>query len=165
MKLLIIGNAGCGKTYLAKKISKSKNIPIFHIDNIWFKPGGYGKEFERTSLERKEMIKNIMGKSKYIIEGASGITAKQFAPKVSHIIWVSYPKTVCINSIKTRKLPTGQKSTPQQTQFLVNMAKEYYNKNNKSSVSLTIHKDIFNNFKGSKYMLVSREDANNLKVF
>jgi adenylate kinase family enzyme len=46
MKLLIIGNAGCGKTYLAKKILSQKNIPIFHIDNIWFKPGGYGTEFE-----------------------------------------------------------------------------------------------------------------------
>jgi adenylate kinase family enzyme len=59
MKLLIIGNAGCGKTYLAKKISSLKKIPIFHIDNIWFKPGGYSKEFERTSLQRKKIIKDI----------------------------------------------------------------------------------------------------------
>jgi hypothetical protein len=105
-----------------------------------------------------------MTKSHYIIEGASGITAKQFAPKVTHVIWVAYSKQICINSIKTRKLPSGQKSTPQQTQFLVNMAKKYYNKNNKSSISLLIHESIFNNFKGSKYKLVTREDANNLKI-
>lgn len=164
MKLLIIGNAGCGKTYLAKKLSIQKKIPIFSIDNIWFKPGGYGKEFERTSLERSKIIKHIMSKASYIVEGASCITAKQFVPKVTHIIWVAYPKKVCVTSIKTRKLASGQKSTPQQTQFLVNMAKNYYSKNNKSTISLAIHTNIFDKFKGSKYKLVTRKDSDNFKL-
>lgn len=62
MKLLIIGNAGCGKTYLAKKLAKKKKIPIYHIDHLWFKPGGYSSEFERTPTERNSMIKKIMAK-------------------------------------------------------------------------------------------------------
>lgn len=64
MKLLIIGNAGCGKTYLARKLLKKLKIPIYHIDHLWFKPGGYSKEFERTSEERKTMIKEIMAQKK-----------------------------------------------------------------------------------------------------
>ena len=164
MKLLIIGNAGCGTTYLAKKISKSKKIPLFHIDDIWFKPGGYGKEFERTTQERSKIIKSIMSRSRYIIEGASGITAKQFAPKATHLIWILYPKKVCVESIKTRKLPPGQKCTNEQTQFLVKMSQHYYNKTNNSSISINTHKKIFDNFRGSRYCLTCRYDANNLKI-
>lgn len=62
MKILIIGNAGCGKTFLAKKIEKNKKIPLFHLDKIWFKPGGYTKDFERTVKERNIIIENIYKK-------------------------------------------------------------------------------------------------------
>lgn len=164
MKLLIIGNAGCGKTYLAKKISKVRKMPVFHIDDIWFKPGGYSKEFERTAQERKQIIKKIMSKKNYIIEGASGITAKQFAKKATHMIMIAYDKNVCINSIKTRKLPKGQKSTPAQTAFLVQMAKIYYDPRNTSSISFKTHRKIFDSFNGSKFYIVNRYDANRIRI-
>jgi adenylate kinase family enzyme len=164
MKLLIIGNAGCGKTFLAKKIAKQLRIPVFHIDDIWFKPGGYGPEFERTAQERKQIIKNILGKKNYIIEGASGITAKDFAKHVSHLVMVAYDKNVCIESIKTRKLPKGQTSTPKQTAFLVAMAKKYYDPKNDGSISLNTHLDIFDDFCGSKYYITDRDDANRFRI-
>jgi adenylate kinase family enzyme len=164
MKLLIIGNAGCGKTYLAKKLAKQKKIPIYHIDHLWFKPGGYSIEFERTPTERKNMIKKIMAQKNYIIEGASGITAKQFAKVATHLMFIGYPVKVCINSIKTRKLDKGQKSSPEQTAWLVNFAKEYYSPKNKGSVSLYTHKEIFDEFSGSKYFIATREDANKLQI-
>jgi adenylate kinase family enzyme len=164
MQLLIIGNAGCGKTYLAKKLAKKLKIPIYHIDNLWFRPGGYSEAHERTAKERKTMIKNIMKKKSYIIEGASGITAKQFAKVVSHLIFIAYSKKVCVDSITTRKLAKGQKSTPAQTAWLVNFAKNYYSKTNKGSVSLSMHKGIFDKFQKSKYYISSRNDANRLII-
>ena len=39
MIILIIGNSGCGKTYLSKNIAKIKKIPLFHTDEIWYKSG------------------------------------------------------------------------------------------------------------------------------
>ena len=85
MKLLIIGNAGCGKTYLSKKFKETKKLPLFHLDNIWFKPGGYSKEFERTIKERNSIIENIKSKQNYILEGSSFILAQKNLLKILHI--------------------------------------------------------------------------------
>jgi adenylate kinase family enzyme len=164
MKVLIIGNAGCGKTYLGKKLAKKLNIPLYHIDLIWFKPGGYSKEYERSSKERVDIIKKIMSFKSYIIEGASSITARQFAKVCTHLIFIKYPKSVCLKSIKTRKLASGQVSSKAQTDWLYNFAKAYYSKTNKSSVSLTAHTEIVNNFIHSIYILTTREDANQLSI-
>lgn len=57
MNILIIGNAGCGKSCLGKRLSKDLNIPLFCIDFIWFKPGGYSKDHERNAKERNAVTK------------------------------------------------------------------------------------------------------------
>jgi adenylate kinase family enzyme len=164
MIILIIGNAGCGKSYLGKKISKDLKIPMFCIDSIWFKPGGYSKDHERTPKERETFTKSIMKHKSYIIEGASGITAKKFARVATHLIFIKYPKSVCLKSIRSRKLPSGQISTKSQTDWLYNFAKAYYEKNNKGSCSMYTHEDIVDKFKHSIYILTNREDANRLHI-
>jgi adenylate kinase family enzyme len=164
MKILIIGNAGCGKSYLAKRLAKDLGLPLFSIDDIWFRPGGYCKDHERTAAERVAITKNIMSNKSYIIEGASGITSKKFAKVVTHLIFVKYPKKVCLGSIRTRKLPKGQISSKEQTECLYEFAKNYYETSNTGSVSLHTHEEIVNNFNGSKYILTSREDANRLML-
>jgi adenylate kinase family enzyme len=164
MIILIIGNAGCGKSYLGKRFSKDLNIPLFGIDSIWFKPGGYSTKHERNANERAKVTKQIMNNKSYIIEGASGETAKKFAKIASHLIFIKYPKLVCLKSIRSRKLPSGQISSKEQTDWLYNFAKKYYEKTNNGSCSLITHESIINKFKKSIYILTNREDANRLSI-
>jgi adenylate kinase family enzyme len=164
MIILIIGNAGCGKSYLGKRLSNDLTIPLFCIDFIWFKPGGYSKDHERTAKERSIVMKNIMTNKSYIIEGASGLTAKKFAKVATHLIFIKYPKSVCLKSIRSRKLPSGQISSKSQTDWLYNFAREYYEKKNTGSCSLYTHKNIVDKFKKSIYTITSRDDANRLML-
>ena len=164
MKLLIVSNAGCGKTHLAKRLAKQKGLKLFHMDDIWFKPGGYSAQHERTKAERDAIVAQIKKHKSYIIEGASGITARQFLHEATHLIFIKYPWPVCKESILTRTLPKGQVSTKEQTTGLAKWASGYYKRSAKESVSMQAHQKIFDDFKGSKYILVSREDANNLCI-
>jgi adenylate kinase family enzyme len=86
------------------------------------------KDHERNAKERNAVTKKIMSNKSYIIEGASGITAKKFAKIASHLVFIKYPKTVCLKSIRSRKLPSGQISSKAETDWLYNFAKEYYEK-------------------------------------
>lgn len=38
-RIAVIGNAGGGKSTLCRKLSKAKNIPLYPIDRIQWKPG------------------------------------------------------------------------------------------------------------------------------
>jgi hypothetical protein len=107
-----------------------KNL-IFHIDLIWFKPGGYSKDHQRTASDRESVTKDIMLNKSYIIEGASGITSKKFAKVATHLVFIKYPKDVCLNSIRHRHLDKGQNSSKAETDWLYNFAKTYYSKTNK----------------------------------
>lgn len=71
MKLYIIGQAGCGKTTLAKKISREKRIPHFDLDDLeWEDLGPNVCSHRRTDEEKTALLKNILEKNPdWICEG------------------------------------------------------------------------------------------------
>ncbi len=69
MKLLIFGNCGCGKTYLANQLSLLTNIEVVNLDRIMWIPG---TDLFRDSLDIEKDLQNIMKLDNYIIEGVWG---------------------------------------------------------------------------------------------
>lgn len=45
-KIAIIGCAGSGKTTLAFKLKKKLNLPLYHLDQYYWKPGWGRCDFE-----------------------------------------------------------------------------------------------------------------------
>lgn len=44
MKVVIIGNSGSGKTWLARKLAGNASVPLIHLDEIFWEPGGFDKK-------------------------------------------------------------------------------------------------------------------------
>lgn len=44
MKIVIIGNSGGGKTWLANNLSSIYSAPIIHFNEIFWEPGGFDKK-------------------------------------------------------------------------------------------------------------------------
>ena len=162
MIILIIGNSCCGKTYLSKNIAKIKKFPLFHTDEIWYKSGGYTPEFQRTKKERDQIVKNIMKNKSYVIEGASITLGRIFVKEATHLILINYQWKVCKASIFTRKLDCGRPSPIEERNSLLKWAEKYYERTEKNIASFKNHKELFDDFKKTKYRLDSREEANQL---
>lgn len=64
-KIAVIGNAGGGKTTLARRLAKQLGIPLTHIDAIQFLPGLQIRPY-RESIE---IIKKIHQMESWLIDG------------------------------------------------------------------------------------------------
>jgi ATP-dependent protease HslVU (ClpYQ) ATPase subunit len=39
-RVVIIGNSGSGKSYLARRLSEQLTLPLIHLDALFWEPGG-----------------------------------------------------------------------------------------------------------------------------
>ncbi len=107
MKITIIGHAGCGKSFLADKISKKLNIPHIHIDNIWFEAGGHLLKIHDTeakmvmtrTVERK--LLELISDESWVSDGLYKTLQIEIAKRADIIIYLDIPLVMrIINHLK-----------------------------------------------------------------
>ena len=83
MKILIIGNSGRGKTWLAKKIAPQEST-IIHLDTIFWKPCGFDEKRERAEIE--QLVAQSLRNKHWVAEGVFGDLANRYVPEASELI-------------------------------------------------------------------------------
>ena len=53
-RAIIIGPGGAGKSYFSKQLAGITNLPLYHLDNIFWKE-------DRTHISRDEFDKKLLG--------------------------------------------------------------------------------------------------------
>ena len=82
-RVYIIGTAGSGKSFLAKRISEKLDIPCYDLDDIfWYKK--YTKKTNKA--KRKKALARIANKSNWIIEGVYSSWTEQALRKANIVI-------------------------------------------------------------------------------
>ncbi|MDJ0718646.1 MAG: hypothetical protein QNJ54_31210 [Prochloraceae cyanobacterium] len=92
-RIMIIGNAGGGKSILAKQLSGGKNLPLYRLDSLQWNPGWIPtpkEEFERLHNE-------LIAKNMWIIDGFGSwesierrCAAADTIILVDHPLWIHY---------------------------------------------------------------------------
>ena len=92
-KIVIIGNAGGGKSTLAKKLSQARNIPLYRLDSLQWNPGWIPTSKEEFDRQHE----NLISQDTWILDGFASWSSieKRFAAAdtiilVDHAIWVHY---------------------------------------------------------------------------
>lgn len=99
-KILVIGPGGAGKSTFSKKLSKILNIPVYHLDSIYWLPNW-------EHLEREEFIKKvrvITSKDEWIIDGNYSGSLEERVPLADIIIFLDFNITFCVFSATRRML-------------------------------------------------------------
>jgi adenylate kinase family enzyme len=98
MKIAIIGSPGSGKSTFALKLHKILNIPLFHIDQYFWKHG-----WQRPDRQEFEKIHNqLCDASSWIIEGMAIKHFQYRLQKADIIIFLDIPWYVCFYRIFKR---------------------------------------------------------------
>ncbi|MAG01778.1 hypothetical protein CMI42_00415 [Candidatus Pacearchaeota archaeon] len=85
-KIYILGPQGSGKTTFAKMISKKLRIPVFSLDDIYWKKKYTIKRNE--TQKKKSLDKILKGKKKWIIEGLSTSFVDKAIRQAELVIWL-----------------------------------------------------------------------------
>ena len=105
-RILLIGCPGSGKSTLAKRIGEVTNLPVIHLDTIYWLP-----HWERRSKEEFDsLLLEELRKDKWIIDGNYNRTLDLRISYCDLIIYLDIPRRVCLWSVIKRRFKYANKS-------------------------------------------------------
>ncbi|MFG1402720.1 AAA family ATPase [Xanthobacter sediminis] len=151
-RILILGNSGAGKSWLAAHLAARLDLPALDLDLIHWEPGAYGRARERDAA-RAEVRAAAAGDG-WIIEGVYGWLAAVAIPRATAMIWVRPPVEECTGNLRCRGLRRGADTAA--LDALIGWAGDYDLRTDTSSRAG--HATLFEAFNGPRIVLPSRAD-------
>ena len=107
-RVLIIGCGGAGKSTLARQLGEKLNLPVVHLDSIFWLPGWV--EMEKNEFDAR--IRAEMAKETWILDGNYNRTLPERIARCDTIIYLDFSRTACLYGIFKRLLTNIGKTRP-----------------------------------------------------
>lgn len=105
---MIIGCSGAGKSTLARKLQQITGLPLIHLDQEYWRPNW----IESTKAEWKGRVEELVEKDSWIMDGNYGGTMEIRLKKADTIIFLHYPRWLCLYRVIKRILVNYGKIRP-----------------------------------------------------
>lgn len=102
-RINIVGPSGSGKSTLAKELHKINGLPVFHMDQLFFRPGWMEKPKAELASEVDQILQTH---EEWIIEGNYSRTLPSRLKDCSMIIFLDYPRYLYVYRVLKRLLKT-----------------------------------------------------------
>lgn len=107
-RIVIIGCGGAGKSTLARQLSEKLNLPVVHLDKLWWKPGWV----ESTPEEFDGKLAVELEKPQWIMDGNFDRTIPARIAKCDTIIYLDFSRFACLLGVLKRVMTTHGKVRP-----------------------------------------------------
>ena len=97
-RILVIGCPGAGKTYFAKRLKSLVDLPVVHMDNLYWHE-------DKTSISKEELEEKLLPylqKEAWIIDGNYHNTLKLRLEYATDVFFLNVPREECIEGILER---------------------------------------------------------------
>ena len=97
-KVLVIGPGGAGKSYFSKELARATGLPLFHLDNLFWRK-------DRTHIDRAEFdskILEILNKDKWIIDGDYSRTYELRIKYCDTVYFLDFCLEDCLKGVESR---------------------------------------------------------------
>lgn len=106
-KVYVLGAPGSGKTFLAKKLSKTLGIEYFDLDDFFWEKK---YSMKRNEDERDRLLQKIVKKKQWIVEGVYTSWTGEVVKNSDLVIWLDSPTHVLMWRIFSRYLKDNKES-------------------------------------------------------
>ena len=148
-RILILGNAGSGKTTMARRLSQQHGIPWLSMDDVAWAQAMVRKPVADSV---RELLAYHQQHSSWIIEGCYGDLVEPLLPHCTELRWIDPGVEACVANCKGRPHEPEKFASKQEQdamlQSLITWVKEYDTRDDEFGRAR--HERLFNAFQGRK---------------
>ena len=105
-RIMILGSAGSGKSTLAARLGEITDIPVIHLDRIFWNPGRVETPGEEMTLKAMEAAAS----ERWIMDGNYSATLDLRIERADTIIFIDFSRFLCIFRALKRRIENHGKT-------------------------------------------------------
>ena len=107
-RIVIIGCGGAGKSTLARQLGEKLDIPVVHLDKLFWRPG-----WVQVSREEFDKLhRDAIAQDRWIIDGNFDRTMEERIQRSDTVIYLDFSRFACLMGVCKRVLTTYGKVRP-----------------------------------------------------
>ncbi len=106
-RIVILGCPGSGKSVFARALRERTGLPLFHLDNLWWRP-------DRTHISREEFdraLAALLAGERWIVDGDYSRTYEVRLRACDTVVFLDYDEETCLRGI-TERIGTERPDIP-----------------------------------------------------
>ena len=107
-RVLIIGSAGSGKSTLATRLAATLQLPVIHLDAVYWQPGW--KETPKDQWQAR--VAELIQQDAWIMDGNYGGTMEMRVRAADTVILLDIPRTQCLFRVLKRAVRYRGRTRP-----------------------------------------------------
>jgi adenylate kinase family enzyme len=103
MRVSVVGTSGSGKSTMAARIASAFDIPLIELDAINWQ-AGWRDLNTHDPEEFKRRVAQAVAADAWVIAGNYSLVRPIYVPRLTHIVWLDYPKRVVMRRVIGRSI-------------------------------------------------------------